>query len=188
MKDVLWMLFVIIQYLRATLLLLTVITRKKQAFWNSNEMQRASFTGLTPLLLAIYQILCQWESNSARWSHIHWPCCTPCWFSARFEDRLLNIHSQPRLVVGLITVAWNSLEGGKVSLATGETLKAPGPGPCCNSISIFIKKVLSKALLLALIFVLLGYFHSSGLLAVFSNTQTASVFPSTTCTGFSGDK
>lgn len=60
------MLFVIIQYFRATLLLLTVITGKKQAFWNSNEMQRASFIGPTPLLLAIYQIQCQWESDSAR--------------------------------------------------------------------------------------------------------------------------
>lgn len=69
MKGILWIkiLFVMIQYFRATLLLLTVITGRKQTFWNSNNMQRASFAGMTPLLLAIYQIRCQGESNSARW-------------------------------------------------------------------------------------------------------------------------
>lgn len=69
MMVLLWIkiLFVIIQYFRPSLQLLTVITRKKQAFWNSNDMQRAPFTGMTPLLLAIYQICCQWESDSARW-------------------------------------------------------------------------------------------------------------------------
>lgn len=48
-------------------------------------------------------------------------------------------------------------------------MKAPGPGPRCNSISIFIKKTLRKALPPPVIFFLLGFFHSSGLLAVFNN-------------------
>lgn len=68
MKDILWIkIFAIIQYFRATLPLLTVITGKKQAFWNSNDLQRSSLPGMPPLLLAIYQIGCQWESDSARW-------------------------------------------------------------------------------------------------------------------------
>ena len=50
-------------------------------------------------------------------SQIRWPCRTPRWFSARFEDGLLNIHSQPRLVAGLVVAAWNSLKDGNVSLA-----------------------------------------------------------------------
>lgn len=141
MKDILWIkiLFAIIQYFRATLLLLTVITGKKQAFWNSNDIQRASFAGKTPLLLAIYQIRCKWESNFCKMknSQIHWLHCTPCWFSSRFEDGFPNIHSQPRLVAGLIMAAWNSFKGGNVSLATGKMLKAPRQGSCCYSISIF---------------------------------------------------
>lgn len=90
-------------------------------------------------------------------SQILWPHCTPCWFSARFEDGLLNIHSQPQLVVGLIVAAWNSLRGGNVSPATGEMLRTPRPVPCCNSISVFIKKLLRKVLPLP-IFLMLGFF------------------------------
>lgn len=68
MKVILWIkIFAIIQYFRATLPLLTVITGKKQAFWNSNDLQRSSLPGMPPLLLAIYQIGYQWESHSARW-------------------------------------------------------------------------------------------------------------------------
>lgn len=47
-------------------------------------------------------------------SQILWPRCTPHWFSARIEDRLLNTHSQPWLAVGLIMAAWNSLKGENV--------------------------------------------------------------------------
>lgn len=169
MKDILWMLFVIIQYFRATLLLLTVITGKKQVFWNSNEMQSiihqtdSAFVGNLSNTLPVGVRFCKMKNSQIRWPH-H----TPCWFSARFEDGLLNIHSQPQLVAGLIVAAWNSLKGGNVSPATGEMMKAPGPEPCCNSISIFIQKILRKALPLP-IFLLLGFFHSSGLLAVFND-------------------
>lgn len=170
MKDILWMLLVIIQHFRATLLLLTVITGKKQAFWNSNEMQGASFTGLTPLLLAICQICCQWESDSARWRTVK--SAGPAAAHAGFQPDLKWVTKHP-----FSAMAGGGVDHGCLKFSrrwecftgNGEMLKAPGPGTCCNSISIFIKKTVRKALPLPVIFFLLGFFHSSGLLAVFNN-------------------
>lgn len=91
------------------------------------------------------------QSCKMKNSQIHWLHCTPHWFSDRFEDGFPNIHSQPRLVVGLIMAAWNSFKGGNVSLATGKMLKAPRQGSCCYSTSTF-KNIPRKTFSLPVIF------------------------------------
>lgn len=77
-------------------------------------------------------------------SQICWPHCSPCCFSARFEDGSLNTHSQPQLVVALIMAAWNSPEGENVSLATERCWRLLDQGPVATASAFSSKRPSEK--------------------------------------------